>query len=656
MISPPLLGLIQVSEDTWCQVYSQFYVLYKAGTTLEISAVQGEPPQGKQVPEVSVELPEGYEMTLTGNKKGCLLKRLSFHRNPFSVLSVDDFSLEAGENGHFTMIRQQGQLYARHIWGTGERYHAVDLRSSFSNGIVTEKFTQQGEQTYLPIPFFMTEQCLGCFVDSTIPVGMDFRDCFSLEKRVNEKTLLHEIWFFGSPQDLLKQFILRTGKPVLPPDWAFGVWISANGWNSDAEVDAQLKALKQYDYPADVMVLEAWSDERTFYRWNGAEHWVNPAEAVRRIREAGLHLILWQIPVIKQEHDGAPGAQLLEDEREAVEKKLCIFLKSGVPYRIPEGVWFSGSLLPDFTNPETLAWWFEKRKYLLDMGVEGFKTDGGEFLLDDTAVLHDGSSGMEAHNQYPGQYIAAYHRFMEENGVRGLTFSRADSTGAQTRPIHWAGDQLSTWNELRSQLRAGISAGLSGVLFWGFDIGGFAGELPSVELYLRATEFGCFSPVMQWHAEPRSGQFYATHEDGFNNDRSPWNLADKLHEPRILEISVKYAKLRKALQPYLIQEAAWCTEHGRPMMAHLCLDFPEDENACACADQYMLGRDLLVCPIVEEGVTVRRVWLPQGIWKHYFTGETCVGGQYREFKCPLDQIIVLERVKENEARDPCLAN
>ena len=88
MISPPLLGLIQVSEDTWCQVYSQFYVLYKAGTTLEISAVQGEPPQGKQVPEVSVELPEGYEMTLTGNKKGCLLKRLSFHNNALPVLTI----------------------------------------------------------------------------------------------------------------------------------------------------------------------------------------------------------------------------------------------------------------------------------------------------------------------------------------------------------------------------------------------------------------------------------------------------------------------------------------------------------------------------------------------------------------------------------------
>lgn len=647
MISPPLPGLIQVGESAWCQVFSRFYVLYKAEAALEIIAERGAPPQGKPVPEVSVRLPEGYEMTLTGNKKGCLLKRLS-NQGSLPILSIDDFLMETEESGGSARILQRGQLQARHIWGTGERYHAVDLRGSLSAGLVTEKFTRQGEQTYLPVPFFMTEQHLGCLVDSSIPVGMDFRDGFSLEKKVRGNTLLHEIWFFGAPQAILEQFILRTGSPVLPPDWAFGVWISANGWNSDAEVDAQLNALKRYDYPADVMVLEAWSDERTFYRWNDAAHWNNPRETVRRIREAGLHLILWQIPVIKREHDGAPGAQLLADEREAIEKKLCILREDGSPYRIPEGVWFSGSLLPDFTNPETLSWWFEKRRYLLDMGVEGFKTDGGEFLLEDTAVLHDGSRGLEAHNRYPGQYIAAYHRFMEKNGVRGITFSRADSVGAQTRPIHWAGDQLSTWDELRSQLRAGISAGLSGILFWSFDIGGFAGELPDAELYLRATALGCFCPVMQWHAEPRSGQFYATHEDGFNNDRSPWNLAEKLQDPRVLEISVRFARLRKKLQPYLIREAAWCAEHGRPLMAHLCLDFPEDEHACACADQYMLGRDLLVCPILEEGACSRRVWLPQGTWRHYFTGETHAGGQYREFAGPLDQAIALERVKENE--------
>ncbi|MBQ9210122.1 MAG: glycoside hydrolase family 31 protein [Clostridia bacterium] len=590
-------------------------------------------------------------MTLTGNKKGFSLKRLSHldGENPADVLTVTDFEIEESASGEILRIRQKGHLYARHIWGTGERYHTVDLRGSFTDGCVTEKFTQQGDQTYMPIPFFMTDRHLGCFVNASIPVRMDFRGGLTIEQRTQGNELLRETWFFSSPASILRQFIASTGSPLLPPDWTFGVWISANGWNCDAEVETQLQALRQYDYPADVIVLEAWSDERTFYQWNDESHWRSPSDIVRRIREAGLHLILWQIPVIKQERNGEPGVQLLADEQEAIERKLCVFRKDGQPYRIPEGVWFSGSLLPDFTNPETCRWWFEKRKHLLDMGVEGFKTDGGEFLLDDTVLLHDGSSGLEAHNRYPGQYIAAYHRFMAENGIQGVTFSRADSTGAQMRPLHWAGDQLSVWSELRAQLRAGISAGLSGVLFWGFDIGGFAGELPSGELYLRATAFACFCPIMQWHAEPRSGQFYATHPDGFVNDRSPWNLAEKLNDPSILEISAEFARLRKALQPYLVREAAYCTEHGRPMMAHLCLDYPEDENACACEDQYMLGRMLLVCPIVEKGVTSRQVWLPMGTWKHYFTGETLKGGQSLTLPCPLRKIIVFERVMTDEA-------
>ncbi|MBR1585348.1 MAG: hypothetical protein IJ662_07415 [Clostridia bacterium] len=649
MISPPLRRLIQIDRQTWCQDYSQFYVLYKAGDTLAITVAQGEPPPGKILQEANAQLPEGFEMTLTGNKKGCLLKRLSHSESAQPVLSIDGLEIETDQAGRPARIRQRGQWNARHVWGTGERYHAVDLRGGYSDGCVTEQFTQQGEKTYLPVPFFMTDQGLGCLVDTSIPVRMDFRDGFTIEQQTRENILLREIWFFGAPESVLRQFIFHTGTPLLPPSWAFGVWISANGWNSDAEVDAQLQALKQYDYPADVMVLEAWSDERTFYRWNDKRHWKHPADTVRRIRRAGLHLILWQIPVIKRERDGEPGAQLLADEREAIDRKLCIFRKDGTPYRIPEGVWFSGSLLPDFTNPETKRWWFEKRRYLLDMGVEGFKTDGGEFLLDDAVLLHDGSTGLEAHNRYPGQYIAAYHQFMRENGIDGVTFSRADSTGAHTRPLHWAGDQLSTWSELQSQLRAGISAGLSGVLFWGFDIGGFAGELPSAELYLRATALGCFCPVMQWHAEPRSGQFYATHEDGFNNDRSPWNLAEKLNDPDVLTISARFARLRKTLQPYLTREAAHCAAHGRPLMAHLCLDFPSDENACACEDQYMLGRSLLVCPIVTAGAASRRVWLPPGNWKHYFTGEAYAGGQYRHFSCPLDQMIVLERVKTDEA-------
>ena len=408
-------------------------------------------------------------------------------------------------------------------------------------------------------------------------------------------------------------------------------------------VGEQLSMLKKYDCPASVMVLEAWSDESTFYRWNAV--WPDPAATVRRVRERGLHLVLWQIPVLKALNDCPDAEPVRQDWEEAIARGYVVRHTDGSPYVIPDK-WFAGSLLPDFTNPEACRWWFDKRRPLLEMGVEGFKTDGGEFLFGSNVRLADGTPGGEAHNRYPMQYEKAYHDWMQSSGVAGVTFSRAGYTGAQTVPIHWAGDQLSTWEELRGQLSAGLSAGLSGVLFWSFDIGGFAGEIPDRELYLRATAMGCICPVMQWHAEPRNGQFFATGDAAWNNDRSPWNLASRWNDPSIAEIACAFARLRERLRPMLYEEAQFCVQEGRPMMAHLCLDFPDDEQALACGDEYLLGRRLLVAPIVYPGAEGRKVYLPQGRWKHFFNGKVYEGGRTVELSCPLNEALVFEREEE----------
>lgn len=617
---------------------------FEAGETLTMRcAFDGQadmPPTERAV----LVLPGHFSFVCTASPFICELKRFSK-----TVLALSSLRVLRDRTGA-RCVTQRWTWCPKHVWGTGERFDAVDQLGRGTNGRVVEKFTEQGEQSYIPMPFFMTDAGFGWYRHGAVPAAMRFSDTLCIEQALGEGRETVDELLFGRPSALLAQYIEKTGKPVLPPQWSFGLWISANGWRSDKDVDEQLQALKTYDYPASVMVLEQWSDERTFYRWNDDGSWKNPAATVKRIRDAGLHLVLWQIPVVKYEWTGEWGEQLLQDEKEAIEKGYCVKNADGTPYRITE-LWFNNSLLPDFTNPEAVRWWFSKRKALLDMGVEGFKTDGGEFLFDDHARLYDGTRGLEAHNLYPVQYIGAYHAFLKENGVDGLTFSRAGFVGAQTQPMHWAGDQMSKWSELQSQLFAGLSAGLSGVLFWGFDIGGFAGELPSAELYLRATAMACFCPVMQWHAEPRDGQFYQSHEKGFNNDRSPWNLAEKLNAPELLPIAARFARIREKLRPYLVREARHCVAANRPMMAHLCLSYPHDARACETDDEYMLGRRLLVAPITKEGQTGRTVYLPRGAWEDAFTGARYAGGQAYDLSCDLTRALVFIRLSSLRGRE-----
>jgi len=613
----------------------------KAGEKLEISLEQG----------VSQQEAHSCNQAGTDNNALTLPGEYSFSCDPAGLWVIYQGGQAVCRALHYELWRdRQGKvlkaalklrLSSRHILGTGERFDAVDQFGLGISGQVSEKFTHQGTHTYLPVPFFILDSGLGWWRDSAIPASMSFGPETTISQETEGTALTKDVLLFGKPAEVLTQFLKLTGETALPPEWAFGVWVSAHGWNSDAQVARQLALMKKHAYPACVMVLEQWSDERTFYTWHH-ERFPDPKATVRMIRDAGLHTVLWQIPVIKHEWDGEAGEALEQDTREAIAKGYVIKAQDGSPYRVTER-WFHHSLLPDFTNPEAVRWWFGKRAYLLKMGVEGFKTDGGEFLFDKAARLHDGTSGLRARNLYPLQYAKAYHDFMRAHNVSGVTFSRAGFTGAQTAPIHWAGDQMSEWGELQSQLRAGISAGLSGIVFWGFDIGGFAGPIPDAELYLRATAMGCFCPVMQWHAEPRWGQFKGGKGEVYNNDRSPWNLAEKLDDGELMEIACRYAVLRQSLRPYLWQEAKHCANAGRPMMAHLILDYPDDKQCWEVHDQYMLGRSLLVAPITEKGAQGRTVYLPKGRWQDFFTGGQFSGGQMISVTCPRDAIPVFKR-------------
>lgn len=584
-----------------------------------------------------------------------------------------EFRLLIDSKGEIYRVTQNIGMQASAFYGFGEKFDQVNQRNKTPLSYVVEQYSNQQDKSYIPIPFFFTDRSVGFFQAGTWKTrfslveinGSDWNNV-KLHSECPRKGLLFEgILFMGTPKEIIESYLARSGNPVLPPKWAFGPWMSSNGWNTQAEALEQIKYMNELAIPATVMVLEAWSDEETFYIWNDARYtsrsdggaftyedftfsedgkWPNPKEFINTLTRNNLKLILWQIPVIKYEA-AKHGVQLDLDTEYAIEHKLCIQNADGSPYRVTE-MWFSQSLMPDFTNPDTVKWWFDKRKYLVnELGVAGFKTDGGEFLFDATSFLHDGRTVEEAHNDYPNVYIGAYHDFMNEElgKAKGITFSRAGYTGAQKYPIHWAGDQISAFSELRAQLTAGLSLGLSGVPFWGFDIGGFAGDFPSTELYLRSAAFAAFAPVMQFHSEPRYGQYYMTERKHWNNDRSPWNMAAANQDEKIIKVYRLFANLRMNLLPYLWREARHCADTGRPMMAHLIYDYSDDHNVIELDDEYMLGRDMLVAPIIEEGAAGRQIYLPAGNWYDFWTSRKITGASTVYYECDLKHIPVFVR-------------
>jgi alpha-glucosidase (family GH31 glycosyl hydrolase) len=616
--------------------------------------------EGKKIDTFSRELADGLSLHIARIPFSWQLKRFT---NILVDVQHESFQLFVDKGGHVHRLAYSPRISGEHMVGFGERFDSVEQRGKQLLCRVVEKYTQQGEHSYLPIPFFMTSGGVGWYCNTQKRLWFDAREGLTLSLDTNrEGPLLEEWWLAGEPQTMLADLHRLSGNASLPPKWAFGIWISANGWNTQQETLEQLAALEQYKLPATALVLEAWSDEETFCIFNDAKYdpliqgepyvysdfrfskdgkWPDPKAMADAVSEAGINLILWQIPVIKYTENA--GEQLLDDEAYALAQGYCVMNDDGTPYRITDN-WFGNSLLLDFTNPEAVKWWFGKRAYLVEtLNVKGFKTDGGEFLFDDSTLLSNGQRGETAHNTYPGQYVEAYYDFMREQGIHGVTFSRAGYSGAQKHPIHWAGDQLSEWSELRAQLTAGLSAGLSGIPFWSFDIGGFAGDFPSPELYLRATAMAAFSPVMQWHSEPRDGQFYYTERARWNNDRSPWNLASVHDDPNIINVYRRFANLRMTLLPYIYSEAMNSVSTSRPLMAHLLVDWPLDRLAWTVHDQYMLGRNILVAPVIHEGDGNREIYLPDGTWHDLFWGGVLSGGTSLEYACALDALPVFVR-------------
>jgi alpha-D-xyloside xylohydrolase len=507
-------------------------------------------------------------------------------------------------------------------YGMGERFNSLNQRGYILPNVTDDRYGNKGVGTHKPVPFFMSNRGLGVWVDSYSPGIFDLNGSERFETRIRFKENKFRVVFIGGEKltDILKAFTRLTGRPALPPPWAFGLWKSRDVHHNQDSVYTDIIKLRRYKIPASVLVIDSpWETGYNNFKVN-TRQFNEPDSMFNRIEELGFNLCLWLTPFVNKEN--VIDMKGIENESdnfsEAARKGFLIKEKTG---NVALSDWWKGKGgLVDFTNPNAVEWWYNEMKRMLDYGVKAFKCDDGEGNFVPDAVFYDGSSSYKMKNRYAFLYDSVMQGFIDKYlDSNGVLITRSGYTGFQKFPFAWAGDNdadFSFANGLPSVIVAGQNAALSGISLWGTDIAGYAGT-PTKELFIRWTQFAVFCPFMQIHMTSNLG---------------PWDFGEDA-----LDIFRKYAVLRMQLFPYLYNAVHEAVETGLPVIRPMALAFQNDAEAVKNIYQFMFGPDILVAPIYQPG-NHRIVYLPESSWIDFWNGKTINGKQYTEVEAPLDKI------------------
>ena len=583
-----------------------------------------------------------------------------------AIQSVSAISDSAGnvEEIRYDLDGQEDEQYM----GFGMQFADLDQRGNTVHIQTINWYLEQYKSgaTYAPVPYYTVPDKYGLYIDESDQISFqmasendDIQIIDLVSSRKENQTDLH--LFIGDNEEISQQYANVGGHAVMPPDWSFGTWLCANEWSSTAEIEDVMEKAELYGIQYNTIITEGWKNN--FYLFYDAQYepqagdyyfsvsdfiwgdrWTDPAALVSKLKEKNGHFLLWMIPSVREpaldENGNSTNPQLSADIEYLIENKMVIMNEDGTPYRQPND-WFTDNMILDFTNPMTKEWLKGKMGYLFtEIGISGFKTDGGEFLWGRDAVAFDGRRGDELRNDYPDLYAQVLYDIANElTDGNAVMFSRAAGRHMNQHPWMWMGDQLPTWEEFRAVLNAQMNLAITNVPFNTPDMSGFGGDLPGYEykeLYLRAMAQVAFSPAIQLHSEGRNSN------SNLSRTRMPWNLAERYQDDSIIDIFKKFNDIHYDLQDYILENAQKASETGYPMMRSMAYEYPDDENAREAQTQYMFGDKYLVCPVTEQGATTWDVYLPEGTWQHFFTGETYEGGQWYTVDAPLDEIPVFE--------------
>jgi len=517
-------------------------------------------------------------------------------------------------------IRETGTSFRlgadEHVYGIGEKFTEFDKRGQHVNAWVTQPNGTEGEAAYTNVPFYLSSRGYGLLIETGAKAEFDVGNKSVVTSSVNVHDDSFRFVFFAGdePADSLQSYTAYTGRPEVPPKWSFGVWMSRLAYETREELESVTERLRAERMPCDVVHLDPYwmdVDETTNLEWN-TDAFPDPEGMIDDLHDDGFRLCLWEHPYIMAGCDAYDTA---------VENGYFVEDGTGDPYFLSRfSVDRDRGCIVDFTDEGAVEWWQEKHRRLLEMGVDVFKTDFGEYLPED-AVLSNGRSGKAMRNLYPHLYQQTVYEVMAESPAveDPLLWARSGWIGSQQYPVHWSGDPYTSFESMAACLRGGLSLVLSGYPFWSCDIGGFRGE-PTTDLYVRWAQFGLMGT-----SHPR---FHGT------TPREPWHYGKEA-----LDIVREYANERYRLLPYIYSYAKVASERGQPVMRPLILEYPDDAAASGVQTQLLLGEHLLVAPVTNPEGTVA-VYLPEGEWVDYWTGESHAGNQTLHLDVNLDTMPV----------------
>ena len=537
--------------------------------------------------------------------------------------------------GRYRITQQFAAYPDERVYGLGQYQHGL----LDQKGAVIDLVQRNGEVT---IPFLLSNRGYGMLWNS--PAVGSVHLAANGTRWISDDARQIDYWITagGSPAEVIGRYVDATGHAPVLPGWATGFWQSKLRYRTQDELLAVAREYHARGLPLAVIVAD-------FFHWRAlgdwkfdARDWPDPKAMVDELAAMGTRLMVSVWPSV------SPAS---ENFAALSERGLLVAAEYGPaaatawrddPADTPTRVAFY-----DSTHPEA-------RRFIWEAVESGYGAHGIDVYWLDACEpeisplqpanlrLHAGN-GSEAANLYPREHARAFHEGRERAGRHeGLSFSRSAWAGSQRYGTAvWSGDIGVDFETLRRQITAGMNIGISGIPWWCADIGGFHGGDPEDPAYrevmIRWFQFGALSPIFRMHGDRTAHTPSRGEVTGGPNEI--WSYG-----PEAEQIMTDYLHLRERLRPYLDEQMRTAAANGLPPMRALFLQFPDDPAAWGVTDQYLLGPDLLVAPVLEPGATSRPVYLPAGArWHDAWTGADYTGGTHAEIPAPLDRIPLLLR-------------